>query len=379
MLTLSQCPSTSRTQLPSYSRGVVAAAGSGKTEFIVDSALAVASSESVLITTFTESGTREIRRRVAGKVGRVPDNITIIPWFTFLIAHGAKPYQNPVIGINKIAGLNFESLTPKQRGFPKKRETRKYYLDRSFRLYRDFLSEFVLHCDDSSGGAVMKRMANVFSWVYFDEIQDISGRDFELFERMLSSGIHVCMVGDPRQGTFSTTQSRTNRGMTRSRISIWLAKLEKRGLITVDHLSHSYRCNPAICELGDSLYPQESYPGLSETESRNPLLTGHDGIFLIQEAQVAEYIDTYRPQLLVWNKAANDYGSAARNMGEVKGLTFDRVLIQPTEPIRKYFRSGSDLTAEANAKLYVAVTRARFSVGLILDRAGSCEIQRWKP
>ena len=99
----------------------MAAAGSGKTEYLVDSALACDSEQAVLLSTYTENGCREIHRRVLGKAGRVPSNLAIMPWFTFLIRHGAKPYQNPIIGINKIRGLNFEHLTPQARRFPRSR------------------------------------------------------------------------------------------------------------------------------------------------------------------------------------------------------------------------------------------------------------------
>ena len=193
----------------------------------------------------------------------------------------------------------------------------------------------------------------------------------------MAAGVSVTLVGDPRQGTFSTTQSRTNRGLTKSNIVRWLTRLEDGGHLQLRPLSHSRRCNAAICEFADSLYPAQTYPGFTRTQSYNTTTTGHDGVFLVRESDVGKYHDEHSPQLLVWSKASKTHGLPVRNMGEVKGLTYDRVLIQPTGPMQEYLRSGAALKPDALAKLYVAVTRARYSAAIILDKPASCSISYW--
>src|SRR5579872_6657509 len=94
--------------LASSNLGILAAAGSRKTEFIVDSALAVTAGR-VLITTYTNENQRRIVRRIEQKVGTVPAHITVTGWFSFLTSQCAKPYQRALTNMPlRISGLNFE-------------------------------------------------------------------------------------------------------------------------------------------------------------------------------------------------------------------------------------------------------------------------------
>ena len=355
---------------PSSNRAIVAAAGSGKTEEIVTMALAVPPYEGVLLTTYTDNGATEIRNRIVSKVGFIPSNIRVIPWLTFLIRHGAKPYQSPTIGINQVSGLHFE----RRFGFPQKTDIQRYYLDSASRVYRDFLSEFACLLNEQSSGAAVARIATIFPHIFYDEIQDISGRDFEFLELLMDSSAIVTIVGDPRQGTFSTTQSRTNRGLTKSDVTKWLEELESKQKLKIEPMNHSHRCRPEICSFSDALYPD-----LGQTESRNLTSTAHDGVFLLRTVDVYAYIQEHQPQVLVWNKDSENFGASARNMGDVKGLTFERVLINPTGPMALYIQKGADLAKGSRAKFYVGVTRARQSVAIVLDKPGSSELVYWKP
>ncbi|WP_268921454.1 UvrD-helicase domain-containing protein [Paramicrobacterium fandaimingii] len=356
--------------LLSSNRATVAAAGSGKTEEIVRSALSLPRDEGVLITTYTENGTSEIRRRLVNKAGLIPQNIHVIPWLSFLIRHAVKPYQHPTIGVNQVAGLHFA----KRPGYPKKTDVQSYYLDGKSRVYRDFLAEFAILLNDRSDGAAIRRISAIFPHIFYDEIQDISGRDFEFLELLMDSAANVTVVGDPRQGTFSTTQSRTNRQFLRSAVTQWLETLETKHKLRIDLMNHSYRCHPQICSFSDSLYPD--HPA---TESRNVNSTGHDGVFLIRTVDVSAYIQEYHPQVLVWNKNSDNFETRARNMGDVKGLTYERVLINPTHPFEKYLQERERLAPTSRSKFYVGVTRARQSVAIVLDNPGVCNLEYWQP
>lgn len=58
----------------------------------------------------------------------------------------------------------------------------------------------------------------------------------------------------------------------------------------------------------------------------------------------------------------------AMNMGESKGRGFDHVVILPTEPMRLWLsKPVSELRPQSRAKLYVALTRARHSVAIVMD------------
>lgn len=52
--------------------------------------------------------------------------------------------------------------------------------------------------------------------------------------------------------------------------------------------------------------------------------------------------------------------------GSAKGLTFNRVLIYPTQLMLNWLSGKSkDMKAESLSKFYVAVTRARYSVAFV--------------
>jgi DNA helicase-2/ATP-dependent DNA helicase PcrA len=79
---------------------------------------------------------------------------------------------------------------------------------------------------------------------------------------------------------------------------------------------------------------------------------------------VENYCAIYKPQRLLYANAENN----DINYGASKGLSFDRVLILPTVKIKEYLKNGDLGNIESvKAKFYVALTRARFSVGIVCD------------
>lgn len=80
---------------------IIAAAGAGKTTFLVKKALEI--SENVLITTFTDANEQSIREKFYELHGCVPANVTIMPWFSLLIKHGIRPYQSYLVK-NRVSG-----------------------------------------------------------------------------------------------------------------------------------------------------------------------------------------------------------------------------------------------------------------------------------
>lgn len=72
----------------------------------------------------------------------------------------------------------------------------------------------------------------------------------------------------------------------------------------------------------------------------------------------------------------------AINFGDAKGLTFERVLIYPTKPMREWIKDhSSELVPKSRAKLYVAITRAKYSVAFVDDTIDTETIpffERWQ-
>jgi hypothetical protein len=193
---------------------VIAAAGSGKTTYLVEEAVKI-KGERVLITTYTESNEAEIRQKFFELVGHVPANVVIMTWFSFLITHGVKPFQGslfefPVSGmvlVSAQSGLKFKTRQG-QPVFWAENEIDKHYFDPVRRVYSDKLPKLAIRCNEKSGGAVMDRISRIFPHVLVDEVQDLAGYDLDILAALARSSVRLLMVGDPRQVTYLTHHER---------------------------------------------------------------------------------------------------------------------------------------------------------------------------
>ncbi|QVX40690.1 hypothetical protein J4H89_23135 (plasmid) [Ralstonia solanacearum] len=350
---------------PVTNLAILAAAGSRKTEYIVDSALAVSDGR-VLITTYTNENQRQIIQRIEQKVGSVPSNISVVGWFSFLITQCAKPYQRARVGEPLlIEGLNFVGSRVR---FAKKTENR-YFLDSSNDLYRDGVSDFVVAVNCDTNGAVVQRLEKIYTHIFIDEVQDMVGYDLDVLDILMASRIRMTLVGDPRQHTLSTNIGPRNKKYRGAGIKSWFE--ERIGICELQTRDVSYRCNQVICDFADAIYPD-----MPSTKSFGVSETGHDGIFYISPARVSEYLREHGGvTVLRHDKRADTLGAPAMNIGVSKGSTFDRVLIFPTKPMVDYLKKRDPTSLKAPERLYVAVTRARFSVAFVVNDQSDLEVK----
>ncbi len=205
-------------------------------------------------------------------------------------------------------------------------------------------------------------MAQIVDRIYVDEAQDLAGYDLELIERLLDSKIEVVLVGDHRQATFKTNQSAKNKQFGRQRIIDKFATWEADGRARIEIHNHSYRCVQEICDAADKLFPD-----VAGTISRNHARTGHDGMFLVRQRDVSAYAEEFSPQSLRYSRRTKNVPGLPYNFGEAKGMTFDRVLIFPHKPLETYCLTGKlEDAGKELPKTYVAMTRARQSVGIVM-------------
>ncbi|WP_433076635.1 UvrD-helicase domain-containing protein [Dactylosporangium sp. CA-052675] len=337
---------------------VLAAAGSRKTQLIIDGALE-APDRRTLITTYTTENLAQITRRLQEARGIVPGNIALLGWFSFLVNQAARPYQAALTGqISYIRSLNFTgqrfNRTPRE-------QWRRFYFDKAADLYRDGVADFACHVDDASNGAVVRRLAAMYDRIYIDELQDLVGYDLDFLDRLFQSGIEIIAVGDPRQHTFSTNNSPRNKQYRGAGLLKWLQQRQHR--CTLETRAESWRCNQQICDWADAIYPN-----MPPTKSHNHELTGHDGVFTIAHGDVPAYIAKYSPTVLRHSRVTPTIDFPALNIGLSKGSTYDRVLIFPTKPMLDYLKTSDPGPLKAPDRLYVAVTRARHSVAFVVDR-----------
>jgi DNA helicase II / ATP-dependent DNA helicase PcrA len=343
-------------------RVIIAVAGSGKTTRLVSEALSRPNSR-ILIVTYTEANEAEIEKKFIEKNGCVPSHVTLSGWFAFLLQHGIRPYQGCVLE-TRIEGLNFNQGVSAQ--YTKEADL-AHYCNKHNQIYRDKISKFALKCDRLSEGRVIKRIEGIFDEIFIDEVQDMAGYDLELIELLMDSAVSLLLVGDPRQGTYSTSDSPKYRKFKKSGIVVYFRQLiaaRTDALMDEVSLSVNHRCNPALCELSDELFPD--FP---RSTSSNTRVTGHDGIFLVRERDVEAYLHAFTPMQLRYSRSVDvSDATAVMNFGESKGLTFERVLIYPTRDLGKWLKSrATELKPDVRAKCYVALTRARSSAGILID------------
>jgi superfamily I DNA/RNA helicase len=335
---------------------IIAAAGSRKTTDVIDAAMACKDGR-VLITTFTDENQRQIIRRIEQLAGVVPPHITVMGWFTFLICQCSKPYQRARTGEPlKIAGLNF--IGQKHRFA--KRERLSYYLDTNSDMFRDGVSDFVVALNKQTSGAVVSRLERVYKHILVDEVQDLVGYDLDVLDLLINSSVRLTFVGDPRQHTFSTNIGPRNKKYRGVGLLDWLNERSK--ICQQETRECSYRCSQKVCDFADAIFPE-----MPKTKSMHSDVTGHDGIFTIPRSEAIAYAEKYRPvTVLRYDKNADTAGLPAMNIGIAKGSTFDRVLIFPTKPMLAYLKNKDPSKLKSPEKLYVAVTRARYSVAFVV-------------
>jgi len=342
-------------------RAVIAAAGSRKTQYVIDEALGAQPEQRILISTYTRENCEQISRRLHRANGGLPPNVQVVSWFGLLMNQAARPYQSAVAGrIDYGRSLNFK---PNPNQYARKDRPLSYYFDKSSNFYRNVLADFVVEADRRTRGRVIRRLERLYDAVYIDELQDLAGSDLHFLDLLFASKIPVTVVGDPRQSTYLTNNSNTNKKYRRGGIVDWLTERAGAKVCTIEERTESWRCNQAICDWADGLYPD-----LPRTISKNHTRTGHDDVVYLAHEDVPLYVEKFQPTVLRWNRSGNTLGLTAMNIGVSKGSTFDRVLIFPTQSIVRYLVSMDLDKLAARPHLYVAVTRAKHSVAFVVDR-----------
>lgn len=368
---------------------LIATAGAGKTTYLVRKALEQASIEknaSILITTYTRSNAAQIRTKIKEEnqketgVYAIPNNIVVQEWFSFLLKEGIRPFKALMD-----EGLKYKSISL----YPDFQYNKNIFieeikvLDHYFIKYRiivNSLSNFTVKANIKSEGGVIKRLSNIYSHMFVDEVQDLAGYDLELIKALFQSSINVLLVGDPRQVTYLTHHEKINLKYKYGKIKDYLVEKCKEINYEIDEttLIQSHRNNSDICEFSSKLYPsfEKSIPCIC-SECRK--VKNDEGIFILKSEEIDAFKSSYRNErigILRWQKSINP----EKNFGDSKGLTYDRVIIFPTGTIITYLKNGKLTKTVKNkkgdfeeedafdiAKFYVAVTRARYTVGIVYD------------
>ncbi|MFO7852631.1 MAG: UvrD-helicase domain-containing protein [Bacteroidota bacterium] len=392
---------------------LISAAGSGKTTYIVNKALELDKTQRVLITTYTIENEAEIKNIILKKSKTIPSNVTIQGWFSFLLQHGVRPFQgsmNDMLFDREIKGMLLSegdsSIRRDSSGKPiiyngrplswGEKDFERFYFTSGWKIYSDKVSKFIVECNTGTNGAIIDRLSRIYSHIFIDEVQDLAGFDLEIIWLLFKSDIVTTLVGDPRQVTYKTNHYRKYTKYKNGKIKEFVEnELGKNIQCEIDEktLKRSHRNNKQICEYSSKLYPEFEKTEPCKCEKCRRCVTIHEGVFLVKNNDVGEYMKIYKPMQLIWSKSTKvnpDY--PVLTFGSSKGKTFERVIIYPTPNIKRWIKDNNfdfmevknekrKQIKDVKEKFYVAITRAKRSVAIIYNYSDSEEIdgaKKWK-
>lgn len=374
---------------------LLASAGAGKSSLIAQQALYKAKNgHNVLILSYTDNNQKSLLKKICRINGSKPSSITIKGWFTFLLEDMIRPYQKCIFE-DRIQGIHFNSCDPHKREgrtIPGRSEKVDgcynpiYFLTLSGqKVHTTYLSKLAARIHKETGGKTTHRLARIYDDIYIDEVQDLVGWDFDVIKSIVDAKLwtFVC-VGDFRQTIYTTA-------ITSKKPQTNLEKLEvfKSIGFELEDFTINWRCIQSLCDFADLVHAGDKCyaPTCSQVKKIPDEFCDHQGLFAVPSALVHNYLESYDPVILRRNRVTGQVICDKRiafNFGEAKGLSFNRVIILPTEK-HKAFLSGkttvfdSEKTEKAKNTFYVAITRARYSVAFVYDGNSAFNINVWAP
>lgn len=369
-------------------RCLIAAAGSGKTTYLVNEIWEHFQNAPVIFVTFTTTNQLTICEKIRKRFGFIPTRIKIMGWYQFLFRYFILPYKADVLQeLNTIhVSLTFDSdysrtyQTKSGSTFSKYKhnDIKGKFFTSGWRIHKDLVAEFAFLCTKGNEDSIVRRLYESADILCFDESQDFSGSDHEIIKLItrLYPG-SVLFATDPRQHIYSTTKFGGKK--YEGKIDLYLSeKVNTRTKKYVDidsrSLSRSHRCIESICELASSLFqdlPSTETCTCLECMERRDKYVGLKGVFAVAEDDIELFTDKFKPMNLVFNRAEKSIViGKCMTMGDSKGTESDVILLYPTDEQSKFlFNSRNTTLAEITRnKLYVGITRARYLLGIVFKK-----------
>jgi len=341
--------------LAEKNRVVIACAGAGKTTKIVKESIEL--NKKILIITYTNEGEEEIKQGFYKENGFIPQNIKIKTWYSFLLEHCVRPYQNLIYPEEILIKFDPDIIRNKKSKY--KKTDYQYFVNKKGYVYKDYVSNFAFELNKKSNNLVVKRLEKIFEVIMIDEVQDTKGWDYDFIAELFKTKIRVFVVGDPRQDILRTNYA-GNKNNSKDIFTYLQEKKDKNQLdfCTVE-MAETFRCCKELCDFINNLGLFPSYPNMissTQYSAEIDLL----GVGKINENDLYDFIKKYHPVILRYNKGIDTKNLPAINIGYSKGRTYDRVLLFGSKTMVN-FLNNSISSFEDKQRLYVALTRARFS------------------
>lgn len=352
-------------------RFVHACAGSGKTQYVIDHCSQSQPNIRRLIITLTLTGQDELEKRLQKNIDSSRPAPEVTGWYAFLTNHIVRPYLPLLFPEQRVTGFIFDAGDArKSLRYKKKTDPRRYFSETGM-IYKDNLEELATGLIDKAGGLVENRLRLIYDEILIDEAQDVSRSGLDVIARLLcQNSVRCLLVGDSRQSLLdSSLSSRKNKNADRQNLMEWYREFENLGRLRIEEKFETYRFNQAIADFSDAIFPKRF--GFSSSLSRMNVESSHDGVFLLAKEDLGHYVKEFKPAVLRHSSSSwkDQAGHDPITFGNSKGRTYQRVIILATRAIQDFCLKGKELKDKSACAFYVAVTRAQYSVAIVINQS----------
>lgn len=364
----------------------IAGAGSGKTHKIITESIEVIKNGGrVLVVTYTTNNQAELRARFFEEYRAHTEKFVVKGLFSFYLEDMIRPYQGNFFA-DRLTNIFFTERNPHlipgsvytQKGRAEKLEDGSinplhYLTSCKTMAYSGLLAKLATRIAKKSKSAPAKRLRDIYQKVFFDEVQDLVGWDYEVISSINKFMPNsICCVGDFRQTIYTTTFGHKEPETPQQKIDYFVKKLKFKN----NSMPKNRRCIQEICDLSDTVHSGMYDKTISDVTSIPNEFSDHCGIFIVKVSQIDSYLIAFQPKILRWSATTGKKylpnNVACHTFGSCKGLGFDRVLIILSDKHLKFINGDNtafdrDKTEESRNKLYVAITRARYSLAFLVE------------
>lgn len=328
-------------------RVILAVAGSGKTTYILNQ---LSLKKRSLVITYTNNNVRNLKNGIIEKFGYFHENITLLPYFSFLYSFCFKPF---LLYKYKTKGINYN---PNLNRYVKQTNP-QYYIDKNKRVYSNRISKLIAQNGELEN--VNARLEKYYDNLFIDEIQDFAGNDFNFLRNIAKANLNVLFVGDFHQHTFDTSRNGSVNKTLHDCYDKYKEHFKRMG-VEVDTISldKSYRCSPSICKF--------------ITNNLKITISSHK-----KEQTIVKFIETEKEAIKIFNdkhivklfyQEHYRYNCFSRNWGDSKGENhYNDICVVLNKTTLKSYNALENLNPQTKNKFYVACSRANNNLYFVSD------------
>lgn len=353
---------------------MLAAAGSGKTYYIANH---LNLNQKNLVITYTKQNVANLKREIKNIHGEVPKNTQVLTFSSFVYRWLLKPFE-PILEIGSSTviittgvEINKEPEPQSIKGKPnykyfKQDDYRHYIYNQKY--YPSRMSSLVLAQSKEIKKIIIERLYKFCDQIYFDELQDFMGKDFDLLSMFVKeTNVKVFAVGDFYQHSVSKSNFTASKPFMKKG-KIYISKDEYKllfkGNVDIDEstLIKSRRVPEKICNFINNK--------LGIHIQSSSVVKGHYEL-LETDSKIIEVIEDTNIIKLFFKDSRKYNCLPTNNWGYSKGDTYQKSCVILTKTFESLFEedfSCAHLTPVQINPLYVAMTRATDELYFIKEK-----------